>query len=127
MAGTATIATVVLLVGAGAAVGIARQQGWSGFGEFGQGIAPPLKGVCKAQISFVGWSTGVRARALAETRALVGWSKKARRHGPGYNRWHNARSRHMECKIISAKTAKCTARGRPCPSSTGSDSPDNLF
>lgn len=114
MTGTSTIAIVVLTVGTSASLAVAHHQGWGGFGEFQQGIA--ISDSCKAQVEFIGWSTGPGSRAIAETRALIGWAKRANRHGKAYSSWHNARSRDLSCRVLLRKTAKCVVKGRPCQS-----------
>ncbi len=114
MSGTGTIAAVVVVVGATAAVGVARHQGWGAFGEFEQMLPPAEPGNCKPQVLSIGWSTGAGARPVAETRALIKWSKKATVYGQRYASWHNARARDITCRKYIHHQTKCTARGRPC-------------
>ncbi len=124
MAGAGTIAVVAATVGAAVTLGVAHQQSWGAFGEFGQDYA--VSSSCKPSVLAVGWWTGAGARSFAETRALIGWSKRADRHGKKYSSWHNARSRNVSCSIIKDKTAKCTVKGRPCLRNSRTDL-DNLF
>ena len=101
------------MIGTSATLGVAHQQGWGAFGEFEQTIMQA--DTCKARILQVGWSTGAGSRSLAKTNALIGWSKKAARHGHHYASWHNAQNRNVLCKVSFGNVAKCTAKGRPCP------------
>ncbi len=113
MSATSTIAFVTVTVGASAALGVAHMQGWGAFGEFQQSM-PPVTESCKAPVSATSWSKGAGARSIAETRALIIWSKRATRLGSRYASWHNARSRDVTCTKVSSQSTKCTVRGRPC-------------
>ena len=102
MSATSTIAIVVVTIGTSAAFGVAHQKDWGDFGELGQSITSAPE-ICEAPISVIAWSSGVSSKSIAQTRALVKWSKKARRHGLAFASWHNARGRDMTCNTRSLK------------------------
>lgn len=125
MSAATTIAVVVVTIGSSAAFGVAHQQGWVEFGELEQSISAAPE-TCEAPISAIAWSRGVGSKSIAQTRALVKWSKKARRHGRAFASWHNARSRDISCQTLSHNDAKCVIRGRPCQREAAIDL-DKLF
>lgn len=113
MTGTGALATVMVIVGTTATIGVANQQNWGGaFGEFGQ--LTEIADTCKPQVVSIRWITGVGSGSFAETKALVNWSNKAGHYGKKYSSWHNAADRKVKCKTFEKFGVKCTIRGRPC-------------
>ncbi len=123
MSATSTIAIVVVTIGTSAALGVAHQKGSLGFGKFGElgQSTSSLHESCEASIRVTSWASGVSSQSIAQTRALVSWSKKAHRHGLSYASWHNARSRDVTCSVFSDMDAKCVVKGRPCQRETEVD------
>ena len=124
MSSATTIVLVVATIGTSATLGVAQQQGWGAFGEFKQSIAS--LDTCNAPLRAVAWSKGIGSQPIAQTRALINWSKKASRHGASYSSWHNARSRDITCKALAHNDTKCVVKGRPCQRKAEMDF-DRLF